>query len=50
MTFWLLFDNGVKIFPEYETAKSWAITNVSIKGEKWAIYDSYTGNVFWSEA
>jgi hypothetical protein len=39
-----------KMFTAYELAKSWAITSVSVKGEQWAIYDGYTGNVFWSEA
>ncbi len=49
MTFWLLFDNGFMRFSEYELAKSWAITSVSVKGEKWAIYDGATGNVYYSE-
>ncbi len=38
-----------KMFTDYELAKSWAITSVSVKGEKWAIYDGATGNVYYSE-
>lgn len=33
-------------FDDYETAKSWAITNLSANNQKWLIRDLHTGNQY----